>query len=609
MTNTRNTPRRRKEARLAAKIESTYKPGKGRQLDCLVNPLTRIEGLLKHPVRIGDLDSEGDWIEHLWSHPKMQELKDWLDAEEAAWAANYKWKRSSLLFVIVVSLALGLNLTAAYNRVRTDDRLRRLGGFEPRLPRRERRAFRGAERDADPKFPVRQAFDDFVNRWSGGKKKASADASSPAVEGMDEEISERGLHLLALLEKIAQEVAFEGILTNNLDTTRFATDGSIVLSGHRRHNPFRTDDGAEMFTKSADDGSVFGRMHHAVIMVGAPFMLVSELTKHGDGGEPTALKAVVLPNMVEASRRFVEFAAAHGIDHQGFSGAVMCGDGALHNHPCIEATFNHGFLAAYNVGGNELKTVGLRRLPTRKTDPRTGEVITGEKIVDLRDDGALLCRCSQSNRQATRPPMRRTVVKRYQKAYVTCDFCTTRYFTTPRGKDVRRAGFTEKGEIDLRYDVTLPRWDERVIAMCFKARNEVEAVHAELRRMGLLPDGRGGDHWRSMTGDYRHRLWYSLGHLLWNLRVAFNLSQLDEVREYGWEEGRRAYLRNRHKLERQSELAEKRYKREKDRNVRRAPAYPSATRTHKLTRTALRVPDEDDLAATLRGRAGAHGSS
>lgn len=560
--------------------------------------------MLKNPVIKGDLDSEYDWVEYLWTHPKMQVLKVWLDAEKSRSAADYKWKRSSLFFVIVVALALGKNLTDAYNRVRTDGRLRRLGGFEPRLPRRERRALGGTE--YDPTFPTRQSVDDFVNRWVGDSKKAAAEVVVPESPADPARLSDRGAQLLALLEKLAQEIAFEAILTYGLDTSRIATDGSIVLSAHRRPNPFRDDVGAEFFTKSEDDGAQFGRMHHGAILMGAPFLLASRIVKHEDGGEPGALKKVVLPQLVEVSRRLTEFAADHGIEHKGLAGAALVADGAFHNHPCIEATSNAGFLAVFNVGGDDLDKTWERKLPWKKLDAEGNVVATGENVVDLRADGALLCGCSTSRRQAVREPMERKVHERYRSATVHCEFCARTYFTTPRARDKKLRTGREQGDIDLRFDVTVPRWDRRFTALCFKGRNEMEAVNGEMRRMGLLPNGRGGENWRGLTGDFRHEFWYGVGQLIFNMRVALNLSQMDEFEEYSWADGHAGYLRNRKKIERQELLAATRRNRESERDRRaHAPRYPGVKRHHRVQARQLDRQRPDDLVASVNERAAA----
>jgi hypothetical protein len=618
MTTTRNAPARREDKRLAKKTNDDFKPGKGGQLSCLVRPLYRIEGLLANPVKRGDLDSEYDYLEYVWTQEKMQQLKEALDAEKAGRDTDYKWKRSSLLFVIVVALVLGTTVSEAHRRVRTDARLRRLGGFPPRPPRRERRKFNGDE--TDPNFPSHGMIDDLVVRWAGGRKKAHAQASNPVLEGRPETISERGLSLLAFMEKLAQEVAFDGILEYDLDCSRLVTDQSVVLSGHRRPNPYRNDEGAEMFKTRHEVNdekaqAKLGRMLANGALVGSGFLITSDITKHQEGGgEPGALKNVVLPGLAEASRRLVEYAQQRGYEgHKGFHGAVVCGDAAFNNHPCIEATFNHGFLAAYNVGGDDVKKLrGTRKLAARRTRTRadgTVEVEKKDKIVSLRNDGALLCQCPGSTAKKY-PPMARKIIERYRKARVHCPECGWTYFTTPRNQDVVRGGRRKEGGINLRFDITLPRWDERVVAMCFKARNEIEAIHGELRSMGLIPDGRGGESWRSITGEFRHLFWYRLGHLLWNIRVAFNLAQTEEQQEYGYAEGRDAYHRNRHKIKHQAELAARRAARAAEENVRRRKAakYARSKRSRKLTRRMPPRPAGHELAQALRDRAAAFNS-
>ena len=165
-------------------------------------------------------------------------------------------------------------------------------------------------------------------------------------------------------------------------------------------------------------------------------------------------------------------------------------------------------------------------------------------------------------------------MKRGSQAHVTCLHCDKTYLFTPRGPDtVYTDGTREHGDIDLRYDVTLPRWDDRVVALCFKARNEIEAMHSELTTMGVLPDGRGGDAWRSLTGDFRHALCYGLAHLIWNIRVEYNLNQKTEREQYTWSEGFAGFNRNQKKLARQAELAEKLAPKREGRKPRRAPKY------------------------------------
>ena len=122
--------------------------------------------------------------------------------------------------------------------------------------------------------------------------------------------------------------------------------------------------------------------------------------------------------------------------------------------------------------------------------------------------------------------MSRRIELHGRSAKVSCDLCNTTYSMTPRGLDETTA-IGERGDLDLRYDITLPRWDKRAIAMVFKARREIETMHSEMQSMGLLPNGRGGDDWRSLTRDFRHDFWYGLAHLIWNIRVEYNLHQTE----------------------------------------------------------------------------------
>jgi len=363
---THTSPKRRADRRDALAAENAFKPGRGRQLDCLVRPLLRTEGLTKNLVQIGDRDSEIAAVEHVTNHPSIVAIYAFVDAEEASGAASYTWTRSSLLFIYVVSLVLGLNLAQAHRRVPTDPDLRRLGGFQPRPPRAdEHRLGDASDEKTDNAFPYRQSVDDFVNRWLGGKKKASADSQASRVRYSEERISERGKRMLLLVEKAMQEIAFENILKFDLDRSRLVHDGSIVLSGHRRDNQRRTDWGAKMFVKNEEEKAVNCRMLGSVQLVGTPFVIFSRLVV--PEGESPMAKDVLLPGAAEASRRLSEFAADHGIeDHTGFTGAAVAGDGAFHNHPCIEATFNNGFLPAYNVGGNKKKLEGTRELVDTK---------------------------------------------------------------------------------------------------------------------------------------------------------------------------------------------------------------------------------------------------
>jgi hypothetical protein len=597
------TATRRSDRQANRKTDDWFKPGRGRQLPCLADTLLRIDGLMVNPVQSSDLDSERDWMGYVWTHPRIVEILDFVDAEEPEWAADFKWKRSSLLFIAVVSLALGLNLKQAHNRVRTDDELRRLGGFEPRPSRHERRRLLGQPLSvSDPHFPARQCTDDLINRWLGGKKPSKASPLRRASFVQEEVISERGVEFLALVEKAMQEVAFTAILTYGLSTSRLVMDGSIVLSGHVRANICRTDYGAKSFKKDDDDKDfVFGRMLGTVQLVGAPFVIYSRVFRP-DNGEPGMAKDMLLPGAEEASGRLIEFAADHGVEgHKGFAGAAMCADGAFDNHPCIEETFRHGFLPAYNVGSDLKEVLGSRELVVKAT----GMLVT----VDLRDDGALLCRCDASMALEERPEMKRRVEKPGRSAYMHCEDCGTTYFMTPRKQDDSDT-IGDKGDIDLRYDVTLPRWDRRVVAMSFKARNEIEAMHSEMDAMGLLPDGRGGKSWRSLTGDFRHAFWYGLGHLLWNIRVAYNLSKTTERQEYTWAEGFAAFTRNRHQIEHQEELAARRAERAKRAALRRKKG-PRYTRKGKhipvvpqqVTRSRTRDLDSTLAARTSEQRA------
>ena len=546
------TATRRADRRAAQKARDAFRPGRGRQLECLINPLVRTEGLMSTLFERSDLDSEAAWVEYIWNHPKMVEIRDFVDAEEPGWAAEYKWPRSSLLFCAIVSLALNKNVTAAHNRVRSDSELRRIGGFKPRRPRRERRKLgdhrrRGdkhkkPEHITDPDFPVRQCSDDLINRWLGGKKPAKATPTRKTSFIEPEIVSERGWKFLALVEQATQEIAFQAILEYGLDTSRLTTDFSIILSGHKRDNPERTDYGAIYMKKK--DKPFYGRRLGTVLLVGAPFAIVSTVSARDDG-EPGTLKELLLPKAAEASERLVAFAAERGINHNGFKAAATCGDGAFHSHPCIEATFRNGFLPAYNVGGEKGEVIGTRELPVTGT----GELRT----VDLRDDGGLLCRCRQSMAHEKREPMSRRIELHGRSAKVSCDLCNTTYSMTPRGPDETTA-IGERGDLDLRYDITLPRWDKRVIAIVFKARREIESMHSEMESMGLLPDGRGGDDWRRLTGNFRHDFWYSLAHLIWNIRVEYNLHQTEQREEYTWTEGYLGYTTNRKQMARQEEL-------------------------------------------------------
>jgi hypothetical protein len=610
---TTNAPIRRKDRREQQAGEAEFKPGrKGRQLACLVRPLRRTAGLFTNPVQAGDRDSEIAYIDYVWNHPKMIAFRAWLDSQEAAGAAKYKWTRSSLLFIAVASLLLRATLKEAYNRIRTDPELRDIGGFAPRPPRTERRAIYGAQAAvADPGFPTRQSVDDFINRWLGGAKKCAADAEDHAVKGQREPISERGKQALVLMEKLMQEIAFEAILRRDLDSTRHVLDGSIVPSGHKRLNAFRGDDGAKYFKKDDNERATFGRMHGAVMLVDAPFTIFADVHTPM-GGEPDMAKNVLLPGAAEASRRFTEFAAQHGVEHRGFADAMMCGDAAFHNHPCIEATANYGFLAAYNVGGDKQEILTDKKGRASRELPEKG---TGELFeVDLRDDGALLCRCKPSLKLGKREPMKRKVEKRFRTAYVHCNLCSKTYVTSPRSQDKITKRGREHGDIDLRYDITLPRWDHRVTAICFKARNQIEQMHGELMSMGLLPNGRGGDGWRSITGDFRHQFWYALGHLLWNIRVEYNLNQTNELQEYNWGEGVDGYRRNRHKLAQQDELGKTRaaiadQQEGPTGRKRRQKPTPSTGKHRPLPRKPLGTRHLAPLQPVLRARARARTST
>ena len=339
------------------------------------------------------------------------------------------------------------------------------------------------------------------------------------------------------------------------------------------------------------DKSYYGRRLGAVLLVGAPFAIVSTVSARDDG-EAGTLKELLLPKAAEASERLVAFAADNGVKHPGFKSAAMCGDGAFHNHPCIEATFLHGFLPAYDVGGDKGEIIGTRELPITGT----GELRT----VDLRDDGGLLCRCRQSMAQEKREPMSRSIERPGRSAKVSCDLCNTAYSMTPRGPDETTA-IGERGDLDLRYDITLPRWDKRVIAIVFKARNEIESMHSEMESMGLLPEGRGGDDWRSLTGDFRHDLWYGLAQLIWNIRVEYNLHQTDEREEYTWADGYLGHTRNRKNRERQEELGARQTKKRE-----RATTRTRDRKQLPLVREQLPQRDEPDLTAVLAEQAAAH---
>jgi len=513
-------------------------------------PVRSYEGLTDRVFLKESVGSQEAAVLRYWA--RMGEARNWLDTMKTAEGQLYggcplKFAKSGLLMFHVVALVLNKHITEAFTLVQESPALRRAAGYP--APSQETLAALATAKKADEvketDFPARQTVVDFfrwLERWGGEDQHDDATGDTNRVVSLE------------VLEELAYtQLPFEAHRRFGVSLDRGAVDSTRIKSSRRHANGARGDTEAVHMgrRKGRAENNLFGRFKVSVVASDAPLVVDSAITT---AAETTYVAETTIDRLAARSERMKELAAAEGISgFSGLDGLLVVGDSGFHNHRVLTKLYEKGMLGAFRLPDSMKREVKGTRRVSRKLD--NGQII--ELTLDFCSDTTHFCPCDAGKHAHERVPMTQLAGRMGKNPFVyvqcqspTCAFSAHKFYVPFRKADIAYAdGRVEQGAID--YTAVTPIWRalKDIELAIWKGCQAIEHYHSQLlAKHGLgITDSKGR---RVFAGDLRHRWFYLLGDIIWNLTILFNLEDGRTLKDLDRDEAWGKMQRNRGKLDR-----------------------------------------------------------
>lgn len=500
----------------------------GRSAGFYERDILSYEGLTKRPYRSKNQRSMEDHVLYIWGRPEIQRIAATLDRMESS--RCFLYKRSTLFFFCVVLLSLRLDKRGAHRFVQESDRMRAAAGLLPVTEEKRKELDAGEDEEDIPEigFPVRQMISEFVNfieKWL-----EVHDHEHDDIEGLN------------FMRQEAYEESLVAIFARHPEQRADVVDmdATKVFSPTRGPDRKRPDLGADWQTKR--EKRDFCRMKFTAAFGLLPLVLYSQIVSPPLNELEIAQNQFVpgLTMHIERLRERASDAPALG----GLNGGIVCGDGIFANSKLIERLIDHDLIGGFRTPNALVRTIIGQRQVTAGGKTATLDVASNgdhfcacDRIVHRTGcNGAESCGCDEIRPVAQRLRMHHNLHARGKNGGVhftcldgdpNCPHHKAKFYV-----GYRKPNLTSEGELiaDPRpaYNVVSPlsRSDIRYHALVFKASQAIEHYHMQLgAQLGLAIKDRNGDR-RHFFGNFAHEFWFTLGDLIWNLRIGLNLDRL-----------------------------------------------------------------------------------
>lgn len=312
---------------------------------------------------------------------------------------------------------------------------------------------------------------------------------------------------------------------HEIEWEKIVLDGQVCASPNKYKDRRRPDDGAADMA-----GNTHGRWKTTAGLVQFPFVLAG-LVSDGPQGPSTMARRGLAPQLAHYLRMLQERAEARGLRETTFyEGALVTGDSAFRNNPCVKAFFEIGLKPAFRTADMlDREIIGYH-----ETGKKGGDRIRLEQA----GDGTVFCPCTTGIGMKMREPMRQAIHRHGAngRAYVHCERGSSCDHTSGVALLVRFGGPTHNldGKKIPERNRSLvgigPLWagDGRLVAAIAKAENAIEHYHGESYRQSMMGTEEYVSERRRFWGQFRAVYWWTLHDLVWNVRLGISLDLLAE---------------------------------------------------------------------------------
>jgi hypothetical protein len=513
----------------------------GRSPEIYEQEIVSYEGLTKRPYRSKNVRSQEDHVLYIWGQPGIQRIARTLDL--MASTRSFLYERRTLFFFCVVLLALRLDKRGAHQFVQGSDRLRAAAGLPP-LTEETRNALDAAEDDEDIReegFPVRQMISEFVNYIEAWLNVHNHEYDE--FEGLN------------FLRREAYEESIVEIFARHPEQRAdlVGMDGTKIFSPTCGPDRKRPDHGAAYYTKGKNRD--YCRVKFTAAFGTLPLAFYSQIVSP-PLNELAVAQSEFVPGLtahIERLRGRVAEAPALA----GLHGALVCGDGIFNNSRLVEKLIEHDLMGGFRKPNALVRNiVGQRQVKARGRTAILDVADNGDHYCDCDRtihrpgcNGGPDCGCTQIRPLHEREPMKHRLHSRGHNGGVhfecidgdpNCPNRKHRFYVGYRKPNLAPTG--EKiADPPPAYNLVSPlsRSDIRYHALVFKASQAIEHYHVQLgSQLGIAINDRHGDR-RHFFGNFATEFWFTLGDLIWNLRIGLNLDRFKrdsrKQQVLGWE--------------------------------------------------------------------------